>query len=582
MQKFTTCKFSSLPSLYPEATSRVTQSAATALIAPRQFGSDRSRTGHGAGGVNPAQMTLSRRPYKQTKPKRWTAGIICSILETAIATRGNGSHKIDVGKTAVTPGERHPVNLSLHQSPVSISQSQAEQPLTVATDTAYGAMILVCAMASAGFVFTLLVSYPGYLTADATYVYESVQSGFLGDWQSPLMTIVWGFIDPISPGSGSMFLLIATLYWAAFAILALAVARHSTGLAIAVPLLAFAPPAFMLLAMIWRDVFFGTVWLLAATIIYFVADRSRPLRWTTQGVALVLVGFGVLLRPNAIIAAPLLVAYVAWPERFEWKRTALLFMPALLAGYGLIQIVYYEIFAVHRENPLHSLVVFDLGGITHFTQENQFPVSWSADENALLITQCYDPARWDTYWTWDPCNFVMSRLQSKDDVIFGTSRLARSWLRAVAGHPVAYLTHRLTFLRTFLARSNLTIELENLALRDEIPLARNRRFVTLMALYDVLKRTVLFLPGIWLIFAATVGALAWRGRATPPGAFAISVAASGIIYILSFGVFGVAADLRYAYWCVLASLAGLIPALLARRKQRSKPLLSALPEGCRP
>jgi hypothetical protein len=464
---------------------------------------------------------------------------------------------------AVTPGECHPANLSPHQSPLSISQSQAEQRLPVATGTAYGAMMLICAMVSAGFVVTVLVSYPGYLTADATYIYGYVQSGFLGDWQSPLMTIVWWFIDPISPGSGSMFLLIATLYWVGFAILAMAVARRSTRLAIAAPLLAFAPPAFMLLAMIWRDIFFGTVWLLAATIIYFLADRSRPLRWMMQGVALVLVGFGVLLRPNAIIAAPLLVAYVAWPERFEWKRTALLFIPALLSGYGLIQIVYYEIFAVHRENPLHSLMVFDLGGVTHFTQANQFPVSWSADENVLLTTKCYEPARWDTYWTWEPCNFVMSRLQSKDDVIFGTSRLTQSWLRAVAAHPVAYLIHRLTFLRAFLVRSNPTIELENLALRDEIPLVRNRRFVNLVALYDVLKRTALFRPGIWLIFAAVVGALAWRGRATPPGAFAISIAASGIVYILSFGVFGVAADFRYAYWCVLASLAGLIPALLA-------------------
>jgi hypothetical protein len=488
--------------------------------------------------------------------------------------QGNGFHEIDVGEMAVTPGGCDPVDLSLHQSPLSTSQLQAEQPLTVARDTAYGAMMLVCAMASAGFVFTVLVSYPGYLTADATYVYGYVQTGFLGDWQSPLMTIVWWLIDPISPGSGSMFLLIATLYWVGFAILALAVARRSTGLAIAVPLLALAPPAFMLLAMIWRDILFGTVWLLAATVIYFVADRSRPLRQMTQGLALVLVGFGILLRPNAIIAAPLLVAYVAWPERFEWKRTALLFIPAVLAGHGLIQIVYYEIFAVHRENPLHSLVVFDLGGITHFTQENQFPVSWSADENALLITQCYEPARWDTYWTWEPCNFVMSRLQSKDDVIFGTSRLAQSWLRAVATHPLAYLSHRLTFLEAFLARPNPTIELENLTLRDEIPLVRNPRFVTLMALYDMLKRTILFTPGIWLIFATAVGALAWRGRATRPGAFAVSVAASGIIYILSFGIFGVAADFRYAYWCVLASLASLIPALLVWRTQRSKPVQS--------
>jgi hypothetical protein len=76
----------------------------------------------------------------------------------------------------------------------------------------------------------------------------------LGDWQSPLMTIVWRLIDPISPGSGSVFLLVATLYWLGFAITALAVAGRSAGLAIALLLLALAPPAFMFLAMIWRDV----------------------------------------------------------------------------------------------------------------------------------------------------------------------------------------------------------------------------------------------------------------------------------------------------------------------------------------
>jgi hypothetical protein len=454
---------------------------------------------------------------------------------------------------------------SLQQSPVIISQSQAPRPSTIAVDTAFGAMMLVCAMACAGLALTILVLYPGYLTIDASYVHNYVQRWYFGDWQSPLMTIVWWLIDPISPGSGSMFLLIASLYWLGFAVLALAVARRSAGLAIAVLLLAFTPPAFMLLAMIWRDILFGTVWLLAASITYFFADRSRPPHWTAQGVALLLVGFGVLLRPNAIIAAPLLIAYVVWPARFEWKRTALLFIPALLAGYGLIEIVYYGIFAVHREYPLHSLMVFDLGGITHFTRENQFPVSWSADENALLITQCYDPAGWDSYWTSDPCKFVMNRLQSKDDVIFGTSRLTQAWLRAIAVHPIAYLSHRLTFLWTFLVGSNPTLELDDLSLRYATPLARNRYFMSLVALHDVLKCTVLFRPGLWTIFATAVGALAWRARTTPFGAFAIGVAGSGIIYILSFGLFGVAADFRYAYWCVLASLAGLVPALLGLR-----------------
>ena len=180
----------------------------------------------------------------------------------------------------MTPGERHSDNRSLHQPPVSISQSEAQQRSTIAIDTACSAMALVCLMACAGFLLSVLVFYPGYLTRDATFVHGYVQTGYLGDWQSPLMTIVWRLIDPISPGSGSMFLLITTLYWLGFTIVAWAVARVSAGPAIAVVLLALAPPAFMLLAMIWRDILFGTVWLLAAAIVYFVTDRSRPVSYT--------------------------------------------------------------------------------------------------------------------------------------------------------------------------------------------------------------------------------------------------------------------------------------------------------------
>jgi hypothetical protein len=138
--------------------------------------------------------------------------------------------------------------------------------------------LLVCALTAAGFGLTVLALYPGYMTNDATYVYGYIEHWELGDWQSPLLTMIWWLIDPIAPGPGSMFLLIVTLYWLGFAVVALAVARRSAALALAVPLLALAPPAFILLSMIWRDILFSSVWLFAAAILYAAADRTGPLR----------------------------------------------------------------------------------------------------------------------------------------------------------------------------------------------------------------------------------------------------------------------------------------------------------------
>ena len=40
--------------------------------------------------------------------------------------------------------------------------------------------------------------------------------------------------------------------------------------------------------------------------------------------------------------------------------------------------------------------------------------------------------------------------------------------------------------------------------------------------------------------------------------------ASAIVYVMTFFVIGVASDFRYAYWCVLATLAGGVAAVLAR------------------
>jgi hypothetical protein len=442
---------------------------------------------------------------------------------------------------------------------------------------AYGALLLVCALTAAGFGLTLLVLYPGYMTNDATYVYSYIQDWQLGDWQSPLQTMLWWLIDPIAPGPGSMSLLIVTLYWLGFGLIALTVARRSAALALAVPLLALAPPAFILLSMIWRDILFSATWLCAAAILYAVADRTGPLLRTVQLLALVLVGFGILLRPNAIAAAPLLIAYAIWPARLEWRRTALMFIPALLAGYGLVHLVYYEILHVKRENPLHSLLVFDLGGITHFAGENQFPVTWSAQETALLTSQCYEPTHWDSYWTLAPCKFVMARLERSDDVIFGSQRLVDAWMRAVATHPLAYLSHRLTVLWTFLAAPNLTLQFFELPLPDATPIAHNPYFMGLLPLHDALKSTILYRAGFWLVLAAAIVGWAWPARRTPSGAFAVSIAAAGIFYLLTFGLLAVATDFRYAHWGVVAALAGLVPALLARREPGAGQSFSAPP-----
>ena len=64
------------------------------------------------------------------------------------------------------------------------------------------AALSICAMIAIGYCLTLLVFYPGVMTYDAKFVYEDIAKGTRGDWQSPVMTVLWALIDPIAPRVG--------------------------------------------------------------------------------------------------------------------------------------------------------------------------------------------------------------------------------------------------------------------------------------------------------------------------------------------------------------------------------------------
>jgi hypothetical protein len=424
--------------------------------------------------------------------------------------------------------------------------------------------LTVCALIAAGYALTLSIFYPGIMTYDAKFVYEDIAKGVLGDWQSPVMTVLWGMIDPVAPGAASMFLLIATAYWLGFGLLALALARRSTRLAVLLPLLALLPPAFVFVGVIWRDVLFATVWLLAAAIAFVAVGRGPWLRVPAQTLALALCAFGVLLRPNALIAAPVLAAYIAWPMQASLKRTAILFIPAMAGLFALVQVVYYGALGATRQHPLQSLMVFDLGGISQFAKQNQFPVSWSEPEGTLLLNGCYQPTEWDIYWRLEPCDFVMRKIE-REEKLFGTPAITEAWAHAILRHPGPYLRHRAAFMWNFLGGDNLTMWVADVERPTQNVFADRPAFVALVSLHDRLKSTPLFRAGAWLLVCLIACGFVWRRRETPEGAFVLGVSGSAAVYVLSFLAVGVASDFRYAYWAVLAGIAGGVVAAAPQR-----------------
>jgi hypothetical protein len=428
---------------------------------------------------------------------------------------------------------------------------------------------VTAALLVAGYGLTLWIFYPGVMTYDAKFVYEDIAKGALGDWQSPVMVWLWRVIDPIAPGAASMFLLTATAYWLGFALLSLALAARGRRSALLLPILALMPPALVFVGIIWRDVLLAACWLLASGIAFSTSELTSRIKLPAQLLALALVATGVLLRPNALLAAPVLTAYLVWPAGFSLRRTAVLFVPAALAFFAMVQLVYYSALGATRQHPLQSIMIFDLGGISHFAKENQYPVDWSEAQNAMLLNSCYQPTQWDIYWRLEPCDFVMGKIE-REQHLFGTSAIPKAWLQAVLRHPLAYMQHRLDFMWNFLAGDNLTMWLADVdhPMRQVLP--GRRPFATLVSIHDALKATPVFRVGPWLLACFVLCWFGWRRSDTGEGALMLGVCGSAAVYVLSFLFVGVASDFRYGYWAVLASIVGAVAGISGSRSTETE------------
>jgi hypothetical protein len=215
-------------------------------------------------------------------------------------------------------------------------------------------------------------------------------------------------------------------------------------------------------------------------------------------------------------------------------------------------------------------MIFDLGGISHFSKVNQFPVDWSESENAMLLNGCYQPTQWDIYWRLEPCDFVMGKVE-REKGLFGTPAISGAWLTAILHHPMAYLQHRSAFMWNFLAADNLTMWTADVEPPTKNVFADRAAFNAMVSAHDMLKPTPFLRTGFWLLACIIVCCLGWRRTGSREAAFALGVCGSATIYVLSFSAVGVASDYRYGYWAVLAAIAGGVVVISGRGKGAELP-----------
>ena len=428
------------------------------------------------------------------------------------------------------------------------------------------------------FAANLAVSYPGLLTNDSVNQYAEAVSGRYTDWHPPVMAWLWSVLRHVAPGPAPLFVLHLAGYWAGWALLADATRRSGRpGLAFAVALAGVFPTFLFLNASITKDVGMVAAWLPAVGLLYWFRAQHRRVP-VVAGVAIaLLLAYGTLVRANAIFALGPLVLYALAPA--AWLRNVRLALAAVLVAVIALPVTQQAnrlLFHPVERQAVNSLFLFDLAGIAVRERD---PALLAPRANIPVddLAKCYTPYWWDTLSPWGACGDRVNR--PDDDHPTVADGLVKQWARTIAAHPVDYALHR---LKHFNSELMFAVPLKHIRLtpeyRTDNPAFRPLETVTARDVrFDLVRKNPTVWPVTWFAWAGVLLAFLRSSEPTPKVLLARTLAVSALAYCGAYLVVGVATDIRYHYWAILAAVVATLVVLpeLARGWRERSPALRA-------
>jgi hypothetical protein len=415
-------------------------------------------------------------------------------------------------------------------------------------------------------------SFPGFMNWDAGEQLFQARTGQLDDWYPPVMGAYWKLLDMIVAGPLLMLVLQVSLFlWGLYALLR---TRLDERLAapIAAALMLF-PPILTPMSAVWKDA------QMAGFLIAGVALALRPGR-RARALGLAGLFMAAAVRDNAAFALPPLCLVICGTWGFRRRVVAFAVAAAVCIGLVGASVMANKMLTQSRAFPwFRSVALHDIGG----TICNADPMS-DQELTELLdgtghveitgirdrLCGLYTPLAW----------FSMSQgeqhyFNDRYPRLLKSERMARrrAWWQLVSEHPRAYLAHRAAVMQVLLGlhdgpmwepvchdvNANTT---HGPALHHNASLSGFQR--ALMAIFDVLGRTLLFRPWAYAVLSLIFFgyALARRDR------LLLGLLGSGLLYEASYFVLAAAPDYRYSHWMIVCCVvSGVL--IAARRGNRS-------------
>jgi len=251
--------------------------------------------------------------------------------------------------------------------------------------------------------------------------------------------------------------------------------------------------------------------------------------------------------------------------------SALVAMLAIPASQALNRALFKPV----ERQAVHSLFLFDIIGVAVHERDPRL-VQPRATLDLATLQRCYTPFWWDSFSAWGPCGRSVHR-PDNDRATLGEG-LAAQWLKTIREHPGAYLTHR---LKHFNSELFFAVPLKHMRLTPEYrvddPHFRPYEvFSAASVKYDLVRRNPTTWPVTWLAWGTVLMLFLGRRPPTQGVLLARVLVISALGYTLAYLLIGVATDIRYHYWSMLATAIATLLVLphMVRGFKRRNPILT--------
>jgi hypothetical protein len=399
---------------------------------------------------------------------------------------------------------------------------------------------------------------PGQMSVDSVEQLAQARNGAVGDWHSPFLTYFWGWLLQLYLGPETMLWAQQSCYWSGAALLAGTLARlNRYGAAWAVIAVSLFPPFLLFNSYILKDTAHYSAMFLASALSYRAFSTVSRHAWIwILGAAIVLIASNFIRINGAFAVVPFLLFILLSPERLKPIRLGIFivfFSALLIVG---VRFINASITNTKPSDVEQSIQLFDLAGIHFFSRD---PEVWGSFQvTTSNIDTCYTSFYWDVFGKNAICGFLRSRMGAGADGDFDESAaLVRKslWKKAIIDHPISYARHRLSHFNSaiFFAVPALHARF-NHAVRDGSGPGR-QSLTTKDIKLDYIKKSFAVWPVTWLTLSFSSLVLIWpKLENSRTAVFSVALLASGLVYGLAYLVIGVASDIRYHLWTILATM----------------------------